>query len=84
MAKIIAEGKEQELPDGSHIISTCERLGVPLSCYAGLCGTCVITIEEGIENLEPKNETEIDMGLEDNQRLACQTRIRSGVVKISW
>lgn len=84
MAKIVGYGKEEELPDGSPIIHACERLGVPFGCRAGQCGTCIITVEEGMENLEPKNYLEEDMGLGDNQRLACQARIRSGIVKISW
>ncbi len=84
MAKIIAYGKEQELPDGSPIINACEQLGVPFGCRAGQCGTCMITIEEGMENLEPKNYREVEMGLGDNQRLACQAKIRLGTVKISW
>ncbi|HOQ32732.1 MAG TPA: 2Fe-2S iron-sulfur cluster-binding protein [Candidatus Hydrogenedens sp.] len=84
MAKIIGYGNEQELPDGSPIIHACEKLGVPFGCRAGQCGTCIITIEDGMENLEPKNFLEEDMGLADNQRLACQTRIRSGIVVISW
>ncbi len=84
MAKIIGYGKEQELPDGAPIIHACEQLGVPFGCRAGQCGTCIITIENGMENLEPKNHLEMDMGLMDNQRLACQARIRSGTIHISW
>lgn len=84
MAKIIAYGKEVDLPDNSPIIQACEELGVPFGCRAGQCGTCIITVEEGMENLEPKNYQEESMGLLENQRLACQARIRTGVVVISW
>ncbi len=84
MAKVIAESGEVEIPDGSPIINACEQLGVPFGCRAGQCGTCVITIEDGYTNLEPKNSLEEDMGLGDNQRLACQARIKSGEIKIRW
>lgn len=84
MAKIIAESGEVELPDGSPIITACEQLGVPFGCRAGQCGTCIITVEEGYHNLEPKNSLEEDMGLRENQRLACQAKIKSGNVRIRW
>jgi ferredoxin len=73
-----------ELAPGEPILSSCEELGVPFGCQAGNCGTCVIVIESGMENLEPKNEQEEDMGLRDNERLACQARIKDGLVVATW
>lgn len=84
MAKLVIDGDEAELPDGAPILDTAEMLGVPFGCQAGQCATCVIQIEEGMENLEPKNGAEIDMGLRDNERLACQAKIKSGTVKATW
>ena len=55
MATIIIDGEEQQVTDGSPIMDACEELGVPFSCRAGICGTCVITVKEGMENLEPKS-----------------------------
>ena len=51
------------------------------------CTTCEITVESGIENLSPMTEDERIMldateKLEANKRLACQSRILSGDVKV--
>lgn len=80
MAVIIIDGEKKEVSDGSAIMDACEDLGVPFGCRAGLCALCTITVLEGMENLEEKTQSEKDIGLEDNQRLACQTVIRTGTV----
>ncbi len=84
MATIIIDGEEREVPDGSPIMDACDDLGVPFGCRVGQCGMCTITISEGLENLEPLNDCEVEMGLEDNQRLACQAIVRSGTVVVSY
>ena len=84
MAKIIIEGNEREVPDGFPIIPQCEQLGVTFGCQDGICGTCIVVVEEGMENLSEKNQAEIDMGLEANQRLACQCKVKQGVVKLKY
>jgi len=87
MAKIILDrtGEEEEIDDGSAIIQICEeKLGVLFGCKDGLCGTCILEIVEGIENLNEKNKKEIDMFPGDNERLACQCKINGGVVKIRY
>ncbi|NLN93502.1 MAG: (2Fe-2S)-binding protein [Candidatus Hydrogenedens sp.] len=84
MAIIVIDGEEMEVADGSPIADACEDAGVPLGCRAGLCGSCVITIEEGMENLEDLTSEEEDMGLGESQRLACQAVIRSGKVIASY
>jgi len=47
------------------------------------CSTCRVLILEGAENLEPRNEKEEALrkkkGLEEEIRLACQTRVRGDV-----
>ncbi|MCB1168984.1 MAG: 2Fe-2S iron-sulfur cluster binding domain-containing protein, partial [Leptospiraceae bacterium] len=47
------------------------------------CSTCRVLVLEGPENLEPRNESERSLarrrGLENNVRLACQTRPRGDV-----
>jgi ferredoxin len=84
MAIIEIDGEEIEVADGSPIADACEDGGVPLVCRAGICGSCVITIEEGMENLEALTDEEEEMGLGPNQRLACQAVIRSGKVVASY
>ena len=82
MAKIILDNNKRELEDGSSIKETCKTLGIPFSCKKGVCGTCLIEVEEGMENLEDRNQQEEDMGLSGNKRLACQCKIKGGTIKI--
>jgi ferredoxin len=82
MAKIIIDNQEKELANGSKIRETCEILGVPFACRAGVCGACKIDILEGAENLTELTQEEIDLGRDKNHRLACQVTIISGTIKI--
>jgi len=88
MAKLIFEdsGEEVELPDDSPIQEICEDEGVPFACTEGVCGTCVIEVVEGKENLSPQTQEEEDfLGAGcDNERLACQCRLMNGCVKIKF
>jgi ferredoxin len=87
MAKLIIQDTEEEfdLPDGSSIIEPCEQAGVPFACTEGVCGTCVVEVTEGMENLSPFNEAESDfLGDMFCERLACQCKIQSGIVKIKF
>ena len=88
MAKLIFEhnNEEIELPDNSPIAEACEEAGVPFACTEGVCGTCVIEIKEGQENLsKPTQEEEDFLGAgTTDERLACQCRIKTGSVKISF
>ncbi|MCB1114330.1 MAG: (2Fe-2S)-binding protein [Chlamydiia bacterium] len=78
--------EEIELPDGSPLAEICEEAGVPFACTEGVCGTCVIEIKEGEENLSPQTVEEEDFLGEGNtqERLACQCKIKGGCVKISF
>jgi ferredoxin len=84
MATLEIDGQIEEVPDGGAILDACYDLGVPFSCQAGECATCVIDILEGLDNLEPHNSAERGMGLTPAQRLACQARIRTGHVRAAW
>lgn len=84
MAKIISESGEIELPDDSPIKEACEELGVPFGCKEGICGTCYIEIVEGMENLSQLTAAERDMAVEEGFRLACQCRIKKGIVRIKF
>jgi len=88
MAKLIFEHSDEivELNDDSAIAEACEEAGVPFACTEGVCGTCVIEIKEGKENLSNPTQEELDF-LGDgtcSERLACQCKIKSGHVKISF
>ena len=84
MAKLIIDGVEFELANGSKIDETCEQEGIPFSCNSGVCGTCQVEILEGAENLGELNEEEIELGMDRNNRLSCQCSIKNGVVKITY
>ncbi len=87
MAKLIFNptGEEKTLEDGSPIQEACEEAGVPFACTEGVCGTCVIEVEEGMQNLSEFTQEEKDfLGDFKNERLACQCKIRGGCVKINF
>ena len=72
-------------PEGESIVEVCEEQGVPFACTEGVCGTCVIEVLEGMDNLSPVTQEEKDfLGESDRERLACQCKIRGGCVKITF
>lgn len=87
MAKLIFEGldEERELEDGSPLAPVCEEAGVPFACTEGICGTCIIEVKEGMENLSDFSQEELDfLGEPGCERLACQCKIKSGRVRINF
>jgi ferredoxin len=84
MAKLIIDNKEYELADGSSIALPCQEAGVPFNCHTGVCGSCLIRILEGKENLNERTPEEIDLGLDDGRRLACLCVVQKGTVKITF
>lgn len=79
-------GEMIELEENAPIAEICEEAGVPFACTEGVCGTCVIEILEGEENLSELTQEEKDFLGEDSreERLACQCNIKSGDVKITF
>jgi ferredoxin len=87
MGKLVFEdtGEEIELKDGSALHEPCEEAGVPFACTEGCCGTCVIEIEAGMENLSEYTQEEEDfLGEKDFERLACQCKLIQGEVRIKF
>ncbi|PCI75599.1 ferredoxin, partial [Candidatus Aerophobetes bacterium] len=61
------------MSEGDELKSVLEDMGVPFACEEGICGTCVIEVIEGGENLTGRTEEEEDfLGDVDNERLGCQ------------
>lgn len=78
-------GDELELNDGERIQELCEEQGVPFACTEGVCGTCIVEVVEGMENLSAYTEEEEDfLGEMDNERMACQCRLLQGNVTIRY
>jgi len=87
MGKLIFEhsGEEKEIGDDEPIASACEEAGVPFACTEGVCGTCVIEVVQGMENLSPFTLEEKDfLGDQGCERLACQCKLRKGNVTIKF
>jgi len=78
-------GEEKELPEGECLHEICEEAGVPFACTEGVCGTCVIEVVEGMDNLSDFTQEEKDfLGDQDRERLACQCKMKGGCVKIKY
>lgn len=71
------------------VLDVALRAGFPLdhACGGnGTCGTCLVHVVEGLEDLEERNDLEsemaVDRGFEKDERLACQIKpVRGLVVK---
>jgi len=70
-----------ELGEDEPIREAIEKLGVPFGCEEGICGTCMISIPEGEDNLSELTEAEKDLMRDKKHRLACQCRIKKSEVK---
>lgn len=79
------DGTETRLNPGEPIQHACEEAGIPFACAEGICGTCVIEVEEGMENLSSYTQEEEDfLGEKAHERLACQCQLMKGHVKLSF
>lgn len=88
--KFIKENKEAVAGDGANLRIKAIENGVELYTLVGKmtncggygqCGTCVVEIVEGMENLSPRTEAE-ERKLKKkpaNYRLACQTLVHGPV-----
>ena len=99
--KFIKENKEIEVPPGTNLRKAALQAGVYtnngingyfvtlnkfLNCHGlGLCGTCVVEILEGMENLSPKTKAEKKKlkGLPETFRLSCRCEVRGDVAVIT-
>jgi ferredoxin len=88
--KFVNEGKEVVASNGANLrtraiennIDLYTLMGKMMNCGGyGQCGTCVIEVVEGMENLSPRTPVE-DRKLKkklDNYRLACQCLVNGPV-----
>lgn len=81
----IADDKSAEAQDGELLREVCQKndFTLPFGCENGLCGTCLITVKEGKDNLtektaQEKETLEVLLAYED-QRLACQCHVKGDV-----
>ena len=86
MAKLTSKktGKSVEVEDGRYIRKAAEELGVQFCCNVGSCGSCMVDVVEGKENLSRLTQEEKDVEMDENRRFACQCRIKEGEVVIDY
>ncbi|HLD22186.1 MAG TPA: 2Fe-2S iron-sulfur cluster-binding protein [Patescibacteria group bacterium] len=64
-------------------VAQAEGSSIPFGCEQGVCGTCLVNIVEGEDNVsdptDQEKETLAAMGAEPGQRLACQCQIDGDV-----
>jgi ferredoxin len=88
--KFVKEDKEVVAADGANLrlkamqnnIDIYKFIGKMTNCGGyGQCGTCIVEIVEGIENLSPRTEVENKFLKKkpENYRLACQTLVNGSV-----
>ena len=80
-------GDEVEVEDNGSIAEVCEEAGVPFACTEGVCGTCIVEVVSGHENLSEPSEAEIDFLGEtgcERERMCCQCKIKQGTVSITF
>jgi ferredoxin len=82
MAVLKTAEQEVEVADGSDALVAAEQLGLPFACREGACRVCQVEVLEGMDNLTPLTENEMEVGIEDNYRLLCQCKINRGTVKV--
>ncbi len=91
MAKVIVKNDgdlEVDVPDGEKLEHIEGKCTVLFACKSASCGSCLVKVVEGKENLEAPSEQE-KIGLEafstlPEQRLCCQAKIKKGTVKIEY
>jgi ferredoxin len=88
--KFVKENKEVIAADGANLrlkamqnsIDIYTLLGKMTNCGGyGQCGTCIVEVVEGIENLSPRTDVENKKLKKkpENYRLACQTLVNGPV-----
>ena len=88
MPKVTFQGTQQtvDVEEGADLREVTQKNGwpIPYGCENGICGTCLISIPEGQENLSSAEATEQQtlkaMGKADGaHRLACQCKVNGDV-----
>ena len=86
MAKVTFQpsGLELDIDENTTLRDAAHQLGVDVQDQCGgqgACCNCIIRIDSGAENINPKTHLEAPVFyLEDGERLSCQCRIVGDVV----
>ena len=86
---ILPSNASAEVPPGEILLHAGEKAGVEMEagCFNCSCGTCVVEVVSGMENLEPPSPEELDVLDQWNKdpekyRLTCVVKIQKGEVTI--
>lgn len=78
-----------EVPAGTLLIEAGEAAGIDMEagCFNCSCGTCVVEVVQGMENLEAPTSEELDVLDQWNRdpekfRLTCCVKVRDGDVVV--
>ena len=84
--KLHSTGEEVEVSAGTSLKDVTKEHSWPMAygCEDGMCGTCIVKIVEGMENLSPIEEKEKQtlsvMGMDDGtHRLCCQCIVNGDI-----
>ena len=76
------------VPAGTRIVEISEKVGAGITygCHEGDCGTCIMKVTEGWQNLSEPSVLE-DKVLRENMagkhnRLACQAQVLGGTISV--
>jgi 2Fe-2S ferredoxin len=78
---LLRNGQTYEVPMGTSFLDFCQTQKAPheFGCTAGSCGTCVLMLEEGAQNVSPASEDEaetLEMCTDEKgARLGCQIKV---------
>lgn len=74
---------EVDAPEGETILRIALDNGIPMehACGGnGFCTTCMCKVQQGMDNLSPRNDREENMGIvNDPERLSCQSEVLGDV-----
>lgn len=83
------DGTVCEVKTESHLSETLDVTNSPIlfGCRTGICGTCIVKVHNGNENLNLKTEEESEVlelyTSEENTRLACMLK-PTGDIKLEY
>jgi len=80
---VLPTGQVAEVERGELLIRAGEKAGVPMEagCFSCFCGTCLVEVVSGLENLESPSDEELEVLDQWNKdperfRLSCCVKVK--------
>jgi ferredoxin len=80
-----SDNKTEQAQQGEPLMNVADRTkaSIPFGCRNGICGTCIMKVNKGMENLsapEEKEKNTLQMfGAGPQNRLTCQCKVNGDV-----